>query len=136
MIRNGTATATATQIDGNVKIFPSLIEMDVQGPKPLSWIKTRLYELGVIDMETQPTRPPGFFFNYSTALFYLAIIAAVCGGFWWTWQQASLAGYERGKQDIRLQMMEQRLTEAESTAKKAALLEASKAGDVGHKKEK
>lgn len=78
-------------------ILPSVIG-DQPDDSP-SWIKRRFYDLGVLNMANEPVRPPGFYLNYSTALFYLAVIASILGGFWFMHDRIDRGGYERGVLD-------------------------------------
>lgn len=116
---------------GNVAEFPAVVRDEP------TWLQSRLFELGVIAMaQHEPKQPPGFYFNYSTASFYLVVITAILGGFWFMYDRIEKAGYERGKLEIELKEVKDRLTLAEDNARRAAMLGAAQSGDAGHTKEK
>lgn len=67
-------------------------------PSKPSWLTRRLYDLGVLEMVTPSTKPPGFFLNYSTAAFYILVIATIAGGFWFTYDRIATANFEKGQE--------------------------------------
>lgn len=99
-----------------IELYPERMEAS---PVSRAWLDQQLYNLGIKTMESPETRPPGFYFNYSTAIFYVTIIALVAGGWWWSWQQADKNGYERATQEAEIRQLKERLNAAESDAKKA-----------------
>ncbi len=84
-----------------------------------TWIQRRLLDLGIIKMPNALPKPPGFYVNFTTIAALTVIIGFIAGGFWWTWQQGKLAGYEAGKQETVNQQLQQQLDSIQTDAKKA-----------------
>jgi hypothetical protein len=105
------------------------------------WVQRRLVDLGIgtYDMAEldAPTRPPGFYLNYTVALFYMALIGAVLGGFWFMYDRIDRNAYERGRQETELKQLQERLQKAEfdaSEAKKFSVYAAAGSdAETGHK---
>lgn len=74
--------------------------MDDPSVRRPSFIKRQLYNLGVYEMAAS-TRPPELRINYTTLLFYVAVITAIAGGFWWTYDRIADANYQRGREEER-----------------------------------
>lgn len=103
-----TAAASAASNAGQLLSFPGLINIPSE-PRKLSWWMQFLYDLGVIEMEDEPTRPPGIHLTYQTAMFYLAVIGAIVGCVLWTWNQADIAGYQRGRQEAEKEQLQKQI---------------------------
>lgn len=76
-----------------------------------NWRGKRLYELGVITEMAPSTKPPGFYVNYSQVLFYLTVIAAIAGGFWFMYDRIADANYQRGVADAEKKQVERQLND-------------------------
>lgn len=76
-----------------------------------NWRGKRLYELGVITEMAPSTKPPGFYVNYSQVLFYLTVIAAIAGGFWFMYDRIAESNYQRGVTDAEKKQVERQLTD-------------------------
>lgn len=93
----------------NVKPIRRMDTDDPSVRRP-SFLSRRLEELGVIDMAPS-TKPPGFYVNYSQVLFYLAVLGAILGGFWWTYDRIADANYQRGVADAEKRQIERRMSD-------------------------
>ena len=105
------------------------------------WIQRRLVDLGIgtYDMAEleAPTKPPGFYLNYTTASFYMGLIVVILGGFWFMYDRIDQNAFERGRQETELKQLQERLQKAEfdaSEAKKFSVYAAAGSdADNGHK---
>jgi hypothetical protein len=123
--------------------FPAILP-SVTGDQPAespSWLKRRLYDLGVLAMANEPARPPGFFVNVTTLSIWIAIVASVLGGFWFMHQRIENDGYQRGileeqkkQQDGKLLDLQRQIDKTAEDARRAAMLGASQAGHEEKKK--
>ena len=95
----------------NVKPIRGEFENAVNDPedRELNWPGRRLYELGAIDMPS--TKPPGFYVNYSQVIFYLTVIAAILGGFWFMHDRIATTNYQKGVTDTEKKQLEKQLEE-------------------------
>jgi hypothetical protein len=117
--------ATATVYEpGNV--LPMRGVPDDPTVRPPTWMERRAIELGVIEMAAAPTKPPGFYVNFTTISFLIVVLSAIGGLWWFTWQTA----YQRGERDAQIQAereqsarerkaLEERIVKAEEDARKA-----------------
>lgn len=72
----------------------------------LSRLGRFLHNLGAIEMaNTSSTKPPGFYLNYSTVLFYITVLGFIAGGFYWTWQRGDESGYKRRDQEAVIEKL-------------------------------
>ncbi len=111
-----TALDTTTLTHDRVRPFPVLLSEEQPRPHTWNdWIMRRLWELGMVKSTNEPTKPAGFYFNYSTALFYLTVLGFIAGGFWFAYEKAEQAGYERGKQEKEMEQLRQELNSTKST---------------------
>lgn len=101
-------------------VLPITVDETTDESRPHTWKEwlkakgmRRLEELDMVRAKDEPTRPPGFFFNYSTALFYLTVLGFIAGGFWFAYEKAEQAGYERGKQEKEMEQLRQKLAAVE-----------------------
>jgi hypothetical protein len=105
-------TATARKRE-TVLSFPALHGYAMGQSDPAirqpSWIKARLYELGALAMSEEPTRPPGFFVNWTTVTSLIIIVSAIAGLWFFTWQTAEQRGFEKGKAESEKQRLEKEL---------------------------
>ena len=110
----------------NIAPFPTLSEYD-ETEHP-TWIQRRLLDLGIYTMPVIQPKQPGFYVNFTTIAALAVIIGFIAGGFWWTWQQGKIAGYETGKQEAINQQLADRLAKAEADAAAAQKLQTYQAG--------
>ena len=82
-----------------------------------NWRGRRLYELGVITEMAPSTKPPGFYVNYSQVLFYLTVIAAIAGGFWFMYDRIAESNYQRGVTDSEKKQVEVQLNDMKKDVK-------------------
>lgn len=133
---NGAATKAAEQ--PRTIQFPGLanIAKEPKQPVEFSWAQRRLLELGVLLMPDSPTKPPGFYINFSTITFIILVVGSIAGLWWFTWQKAEMTGYERGRQEVEMKQMNERILKAEENERRRVLLEATRTGSqAGHEKE-
>lgn len=107
------ATATAFGQPGNV--LPMRGVPDDPTVRPPTWMERRAIELGVIEMASAPTRPPGFYVNWSTVTGIIAIIGVIGALFVYVWNTA----HEQGAREAKIRQLEERLQKAEFDAAEA-----------------
>lgn len=83
-------------------------------------------------MPDTPTKPPGFYVNWSTVTGVLAILAMIGGLYVYVWNTA----VEAGRREAEVQQLRERLQKAEKDAETAARLAAAASGGVGHEEKK
>jgi hypothetical protein len=93
-----------------------------------TWSEKRLHELGVIQMAHTPARAwnPTMIGTWATVVLIIIALVAVI----------AVMAFYAGVQYNRTEELERRLSVAEEASRKAELLEASKAGQVGHEEPK
>lgn len=122
----------------NVSTFPALVsiaEEHTERRKAYSWIDRRLLELGIKAMADKPT-PPGLYVNFSTASFFILVLGTMAGLWWFTWQTANQAGYDRGVNETEKRILLERVEKAEEDAKKAMMFGAAGSSKTGHEEPK
>ncbi len=112
------------------KLFPVVIGHAAYGENT-TWLQRRLLDLGVYEPMTAPkTAPPEIRINFTTVLFYIAVLSFIASGFYWTWQRGVESGIEKGASETRrvqaqkeLDQMQQQITELKDQLQKKKELE-------------
>lgn len=127
----------------NETALPKVFDFSTRGQaeemsrdEEVSWLTRRLYELGVLDMAPS-TKPPGFYVNWTTVTSLIVVVSAIVGLWYFTWQTAQQAGFEKGKQEAERQQLSERLNKTEEELRRTKDLKLVQAGqNAGHEPEK
>jgi hypothetical protein len=115
----------------NVNYFPG---MEADGE--LNYLGRRLSEAGIIEMAPS-TKPPGFFVNWTTVTSLVVVVSAIVGLWYFTWQAADNAGFERGRQASEQKQLLERLQKTEEELRRTKDLKLVQAGqNAGHEEKK
>jgi hypothetical protein len=129
MLPNGAATAIESARVLDWPVNPILgNEADDPAVRQPSWIKRRLHELGVLAMPATNPQPPGFFVNWTTITSLIVVVSAIVGLWYFTWQAAQEAGYQRGRDEAEKQQLIKQIEEAKRDAAEAKKLQTYSAG--------
>lgn len=105
----------------NIRDFKGLaIVEDDPSTRIPTFIERRLHELGVYDMAPSTNKPSGFYVNWTTVTGLIIVISAIAGLWYFTWQTANEAGYQRGKVESEKLRLEKEL---EATNKRLFVIE-------------
>lgn len=107
--------------------------LDDPSVRPPTWMERRLIELGVIEMASAPTKPPGFYVNWSTVTGIIAILGVIGALFVYVWNTA----HQQGIKDAEIRHLQMEIKKAQDDAAEAKKLQTYSAGvaDTHDKKE-
>lgn len=77
-------------------------EVDEKRP---GWFKRQLVALGVYDMANASTQPLNGNINFQKLSFFLGLVLAILGGFWWSYNLGRTSGIETGRQQEVIDQM-------------------------------
>lgn len=101
-----------TMIDAFAIPRPGLVAVSPPEAEPVTPTRWQRWavNLGVLTMSN--TKPPAQF-NPTIILFYLAVVSAILGGFWWSYQRGDEAGAQRGRQEEKNQQLKEKIDQQE-----------------------
>lgn len=121
----------------NVFGFPAIkSEIPAEKPERRTWFFNRLVDLGLIAMNDESPKPPGFYINGTSVVGFLIIGAIIAGLFFYTYWAAYQSAYQKGLDDAEKKAILERLNKAEQDVKKAKELQLYNNGALEEKKEK